>query len=273
MILWGNDFQPEGLWIAAVWEFREQTLIYCCSSLHLMHTISILKIMVFSNLTISAPSLCLPAILFSLSAVSVGVWCSSETDTLLFGFLVCLVETLGYSRNDNKHKLLYMRNRSWNSEALKHENYALICGLHHLPCAYALSMPLLYIIARLSWLIFLPHPNSLMSYQASLWDQSLPLGVCSWLLPGPCPISPALQFCYFLLCLIWAVVGAQGLRWQGWFSCSLFWCSEPQSCPAAKKGIIARKVLSNPQKKQALEAPKWSEIKADRLCRGFSPKG
>lgn len=137
MILWGNDFQPEGLWIAAVWEFREQTLIYCCSSLHLMHTISILKIMVFSNLTISALSLCLPAILFSLSAVSVGVWCSSETDTLLFGFLVCLVETLGYSRNDNKHKLLYMRNRSWNSEALKHENYALICGLHHLPCAYA----------------------------------------------------------------------------------------------------------------------------------------
>lgn len=79
MILWGNDFQPEGLWIAAVWEFREQTLIYCCSSLHLMHTISILKIMVFSNLTISALSLHLPAILFSLSAVSVGAWCNSET--------------------------------------------------------------------------------------------------------------------------------------------------------------------------------------------------
>lgn len=84
MILWGNDFQPEGLWIAAVWEFREQTLIYCCSSLHLMHTISILKIMVFSNLTISALSLHLPAILFSLSAVSVGAWLSSE-------MLCCLV--------------------------------------------------------------------------------------------------------------------------------------------------------------------------------------
>lgn len=67
MILWGNDFQPEGLWIAAVWEFQEQTLIYCCSSLHLMHTISILKIMVFSNLTISALSLHLSAILFILS--------------------------------------------------------------------------------------------------------------------------------------------------------------------------------------------------------------
>lgn len=84
MILWGNDFQPKGLWTAAVSEFWEQTLIYCCSSLHLMHTISILKIMVFSNLTISALSLHLPAILLSLSAVSVDAWCSSEK-------LCCLV--------------------------------------------------------------------------------------------------------------------------------------------------------------------------------------
>lgn len=43
-----------------------------------MHTISVLKIMAFSNLTISALSLHLPAILFSLSAVSVDAWCGSE---------------------------------------------------------------------------------------------------------------------------------------------------------------------------------------------------
>lgn len=44
--------------------------------------------------------------------------------------------------------------------------------------------------------------------------------------------------------------GEMGLRWQGWISGSLFLCLEPQPCPAAKKGAIASKVLSKPQKPQ-----------------------
>lgn len=49
----------------------------------------------------------------------------------------------------------------------------------------------------------------------------------------------------------WGTLGGpHGLRWQGWFSGSLFLCPDSQPCPAAKKGIVARKVLSKPQKPQ-----------------------
>lgn len=51
-----------------------------------------------------------------------------------------------------------------------------------------------------------------------------PPGVCSWLLPGPSPISPALQFCCFPLRVIWAARdygGSPGAEMTG----MAFWLS------------------------------------------------
>lgn len=275
MILWGNDFQPEGLWIAAVWEFWEQTLIYCCSSLHLMHTISILKIMVFSNLTISALSLHPPAILFSLSAVSVGVWCSSER-------LCCLVSWSVWWRAWGTLEMITGTSCFiWEIKAEIQKPWNIRIK--------ALSLPFITFLVLMFYLCFyyisLPdYPGSFFCLIPVPWCHiEHPCGIHlspQVFVPGfPLVLAPFLLL-YHSVAFLFACFGQSGTWWESrpWddrdgFSCSLFWCPEPQLCPAAKKGIRARKVLSNPQKKQAIEAPKWSEIKADRICRGFSPKG
>lgn len=139
------------------------------------------------------------------------------------------------------------------------------------PCFYYISLPdypaSFFCLIPIPW-CHIKHPYGIhLSPQVFVPGFSLALAplllLCS---------SVAFLFAWFGQWGTWWE-SRQGLRWQGCFFSSLFWCLEPQSCPAARKGIIARKVLSNPQKKQALEAPKWSEIKAERICRGFSPKG
>lgn len=134
-----------------------------------------------------------------------------------------LVESSGCSRNDNRHKLMHEKFKAetqklWNMR-IKAISVAFIHFLVHV---------LIYAFIIYHCQTTLPHFSAWSQFPDVVASVPLgsisPPGVCSWLLPGPSPTSPALKFCCFPLHVIWAMRdygGSPGTEMTG----IAFWCS------------------------------------------------
>lgn len=115
-----------------------------------------------------------------------------------------LVESSRCFRNDNRHKLLCLRNLRLKLRSLKTWELR----LHLWPastCIYVLSVPFLYIIVRISCLIFLC--LVLIPWCCSKCSLGLNLSPSCLLLMSPwsLPYFFSLQFCFLPLHVIWVV--------------------------------------------------------------------